>query len=55
MKKVYFDGVLDCGAYIQNAMVVLPEDCGMAQLVREIKNLGFVSFKLDSMKRLVKC
>ena len=52
--KVYFDGVLECGAYIQGADVVVPENYGMGQLVRAIKQAGYKAFKLDTMRVLVK-
>ena len=52
--KVYFDGVLECGAYIMGADVVVPENYGMAQLVRAIKQAGYKAFKLDTMRVLVK-
>ena len=32
--KVYFDGVLECGAYIMGADVVVPENYGMGQYLR---------------------
>lgn len=53
--KVYFDGELECGAYIQGAMVVLNEDWTMTQLVKAIKESGYKSFMLiESMRRLVR-
>lgn len=52
--RVYFDGQRESGAYVQNAMVVLNEDWTMGQLVRAIKESGYVSFCLDTMKRLVR-
>ena len=51
--KVYFDGETEMGCYIQNAMVVLPEDYTMNQLVTAIKNAGYTRFMLPTMKRLV--
>ena len=51
---IYFDGELKTGAYVQNAMVEVPEDYTMAYLIREIKEQGYISFKLDGMRRLVK-
>lgn len=51
--KVYFDGVLECGAYIMGANVVVPENYGMGQLVRAIKQAGYKAFKLDTMRVLV--
>lgn len=50
---VYFNGQLECGAYIQNARVEVPEDYTMNQLVTAIKNAGYVSFMTETMKRLV--
>ena len=52
--KVYFDGVLECGAYIMGADVVVPEYYGMGQLVRASKQAGYKAFKLDTMRVLVK-
>ena len=56
MKKVnvYFDGELESGVYVQNAMVVLNEDWTMSQVVRAIKESGYKSFMLRTMKRLVR-
>lgn len=51
--KVYFDGVLECGAYIMGADVVVPENYGMGQLVRAIKHAGYKAFKLDTMRIFV--
>lgn len=53
MTKVYFDGQLECGAYIQNAMVIVPEDYTMNQLVTAIKDAGYVSFMTRTMRILV--
>lgn len=53
MTTVYFNGQLECGAYIQNAMVVVPEDYTMNQLVTAIKNAGYVRFMTNSMRTLV--
>ena len=53
MTRVYFNGVTEMGCYIQNAMVVLPEDYTMSQLVNAIKEAGYKMFMLDTMKRLV--
>lgn len=53
MIKVYFDGQLECGAYIKNAMVILPEDYTMNQLVKAIKEAGYISFMTDTMKKAV--
>lgn len=51
--KVYFDGVLESGAYIMGANVEIPENYGMGQLVRAIKQAGYKAFKLDTMRVLV--
>lgn len=51
--KVYFNGNLECGAFIQNAVVEVPEDYTMRQMVEAIKHAGYISFKLPSMKRSV--
>ncbi len=50
MKKVYFDGITEMGCNIQNAVVMLPEDYTMNQLVSGIKALGYKMFKLNTMK-----
>ena len=52
MIKVYFNGVLTCGAYIYGACVEVPEDYTMRQLVNAIKEAGYIQFMLDSMKIL---
>lgn len=51
--KVYFDGQLECGAFIKSASVTLPNDYTMNQLVQAIKSRGFINFKTESMKILV--
>lgn len=53
MIKVYFDGQLECGAYVQNACVILHEDYTMRQFVNAVKEAGYVSFMTRNMKRLV--
>lgn len=53
MTKVFFYGITEMGCYIQNAMVVVPKDYTMNQLVKAIKENGYKMFKLDSMKRFV--
>ena len=50
MKKIYFDGITEMGSSIKDAMVILPEDYTMNQLVSEIKALGYKMFKLNTMK-----
>jgi hypothetical protein len=52
--KVYFDGELECGAYIKNAMVIVNEDYTMLQLVTAIKEAGYKTFMTDTMRRLAK-
>lgn len=52
-ERVYFDGQLACGAYIQNACVFVQEDYTMEQLVTAIKEAGYVCFMTKTMKRLV--
>lgn len=52
MIKVYFNGVLNCGAFIYGAEVTVPENYTMLQLVTAIKNAGYKSFMTDTMKRL---
>ena len=52
--NVYFDGVLKCGAYIQNAMVSVHKDYTMRQITKSIKEAGYTMFKLDGMRKLVK-
>lgn len=54
MIKVYFDGITNMGCCIKNAMMVLPEDYTMTQVVNEVKRLGYQMFKLDTMKVFVK-
>lgn len=52
--KVYFDGQLKSGAFIKSAMVTVPEDYSMNQLVKAIKEAGYISFMTQTMKVLVK-
>lgn len=51
MERVYFTGITNGGCCIQGAMVVVRKDCGMAELVRAIKNDGYKMFMLDTMRR----
>ena len=51
---VYFNGELECGAFIQNAMVIVNEDYTMLQLVTAIKEAGYKTFMTGTMKRLAK-
>ena len=52
--KIYFNGELKSGAYIQNAMIIVGEDAGMNEIVKAIKELNFITFQLPTMKKLVK-
>lgn len=52
--KVYFDGQLESGAFIKNAMVTVPKDYSMNQLVKAIKEAGYISFMTQTMRTLVK-
>lgn len=54
MTTVYFDGITEMGSCIKNAMVVLPEDYTMNQLVKAIKENGYMMFMLPTMKRFMK-
>lgn len=54
MTTIYFNGQLECVAYIQNAMVIVPEDYTMNQLVTAIRSAGYVSFMTKAMRTLVK-
>lgn len=49
---VYFNGVLDCGAYIYGAEISLPENYTMNQLVKAMKENGYKAFMLETMRRL---
>jgi hypothetical protein len=51
--KICFDGTLECGALIQNAVVEVPEDYTMRNMVEAVKEAGYSSFKLPSMKKFV--
>ena len=51
--KICFDGTLECGALIQNAVVEVPEDYTMRNMVEAVKVAGYSSFKLPSMKKFV--
>lgn len=50
--EVYFNGVLECGAFIYGAKVTVPEDYTMIELVTAIKNAGYKRFMTNTMKRL---
>lgn len=52
--KVYFDGILECGAYIRGADVEVREDYGMNELVRAIKAAGYKAFMTENMRVLAK-
>ena len=52
--KVYFNGVLECGAFICGATVEVREDYGMGELVSAIKAAGHKAFQTETMRVLVK-
>ena len=52
--KLYIDGQLKDGAYIQNYCVHLNEDYTMNQLVEFLRAQGFERFKTKDMGILVK-
>lgn len=54
MTKIYFYGITEMGSCIQDAMVVVPEDYTMNQLVQAIKAAGYKMFKLNTMKVFAK-
>ena len=54
MKEVFFNGVLNCGAFIYGASVTVREDYTMSEIVKAIKAAGYKEFMLDGMKRLAK-
>ena len=58
MTTVYFNGEISLSSgsssYIQGAKVTIKEDFTMNQLVKEIKEAGYISFMLPTMKRLVR-
>lgn len=51
MTKVYFNGITEMGSCITNAMVVVPEDYTMSEIVRAIKANGYRYFLLEGMRR----
>ena len=53
MIRVYFNGILECGAHVESSVEVR-EDYGMGELVRAIKAAGFIAFRLPTMKRYTK-
>ena len=53
-EKIYFVGILECGACIYGAEVEVREGCGMGELVRAIKAAGYKAFKLDTMRIFAK-
>ena len=53
MTRIYFMGITKMGCVIQNAMVTVPEDYTMLQLVRAIKANGYTAFMVPGMKRFV--
>ena len=54
MKEVFFNGVLNCGAFIYGASVTVREDYTMTEIVKSIKDAGYKEFMLEGMKRLAK-
>lgn len=54
MIKIYFPGITEYGSCIYDAVVFVPEDYTMNQLVLAIKEEGYASFKLQSMRCFVK-
>nr|DAL50896.1 MAG TPA_asm: hypothetical protein [Caudoviricetes sp.] len=54
MIKVYFNGLTEYGSCIYDAVVFVPEDYTMNQLVSAIKEEGYSAFMLPSMRRFVK-
>ena len=54
MFKVYFDGQLTCGAYIQNARLIFDEEPTMVGLVNRLRDEGYTMFRLPHMPKLVK-
>ena len=50
--KVYFNGVLEYGAYIQGADVEVPENYTMFQLVMAIKEAGYKRFMTETMRTM---
>lgn len=54
MTKIYFDGETIYGAYLQGACVTVSDDYTMVELVRAIKNAGYVTFMTDEMRILAK-
>ena len=54
MIKVYFNSLTEYGSCIYDAVVFVPEDYTMNQLVSAIKEEGYSAFMLPSMRRFVK-
>lgn len=53
-EKIYFYGETELGAYVQGAMALVREDAGMSEIVRAIREAGYVRFMLPSMRCFVK-
>lgn len=53
-EKIYFVGILNCGACIYGAEVDVRKGCGMGELVRAIKAAGYKAFMLDTMRVFAK-
>lgn len=58
MEELYFNGEISLSSggasYIQGAKVFVPKDASMNQIVTAIKDLGYISFMLPTMNKLVK-
>ena len=50
--EVFFNGVLNCGAFIYGASVIVPEDYTRLEIVKAIKDAGYKEFMLPGMRRL---
>ena len=49
--EVFFNGVLNCGAVIYGASVIVPEDYTMLEIVKAIKAAGYKAFIMPGMRR----
>lgn len=58
MTELYFDGELSLAsggaAFIHGAKVFVPDEPTMNQIVAAIREAGYLSFKLSTMRRLVR-
>ena len=50
--EVVFNGVLNCGAFIYGASVIVPEDYTRIEIVKAIKAAGYKALILPGMRRL---